>query len=234
VIEVKVPDIGDFDEVSVIEVLVKVGDTVKPEQSLVTVESDKASMEIPSSHAGVVKELKVKIGDKVKEGSLVLMIETAGEPAAAPGPAPAAAPGPDRPDVAVAPGRPAGRSRTGVASPRELGNADLTRPIDDGVPRGVNAAAALFAADWLDYLAGKRAASAVRAADPKLLLGFAGSDPNGGIGPGRQGLQGVTCTLGRRGRHLCVADIAGDGGELRFVMAAPAGRPLQATELELE
>ena len=64
-IEIKVPDIGDFSEVAVIELLVKPGDTIKAEQSLITVESDKASMEIPSSHAGVVKELKVKLGDKV-------------------------------------------------------------------------------------------------------------------------------------------------------------------------
>jgi len=77
-VEVKVPDIGDFDEVAVIEVLVKVGDTVKPEQSLITVESDKASMEIPSSSAGVVKELKVEVGSKVKEGSVVLVLEAEG------------------------------------------------------------------------------------------------------------------------------------------------------------
>lgn len=88
-VEVKVPDIGDFDEVAVIELLVKVGDTVKAEQSLITVESDKASMEIPSSHAGVVKELKVKLGDKVSEGSLVVMLEAEGA-AAAPAAAPAA------------------------------------------------------------------------------------------------------------------------------------------------
>ena len=74
-IEIKVPDIGDFDEVAVIELMVKVGDTIKAEQSLITVESDKASMEIPSSHAGVVKELRVKLGDKVKEGSVVLVLE---------------------------------------------------------------------------------------------------------------------------------------------------------------
>ena len=74
-IEIKVPDIGDFDEVAVIELLVKAGDVVKAEQSLITVESDKASMEIPCSHAGVVKELKVKLGDKVKQGSVVLMLE---------------------------------------------------------------------------------------------------------------------------------------------------------------
>ncbi len=83
-IEIKVPDIGDFKEVEVIELLVKPGDTVKVDQSLVTVESDKASMEIPSSHAGVVKELKVKLGDKIAEGSLLLMLEEqAGAPAAA-------------------------------------------------------------------------------------------------------------------------------------------------------
>jgi dihydrolipoamide dehydrogenase len=75
-VEIKVPDIGDFDGVSVIELLVKPGDAIKPEQSLITVESDKASMEIPSSHGGVVKALAVKLGDKVKEGSVVLTLET--------------------------------------------------------------------------------------------------------------------------------------------------------------
>ena len=108
-IEIKVPDIGDFKEVEVIEILVKVGDTVKAEQSLITVESDKASMEIPSSHAGVVKELKIKLGDKVAEGSLVLMLEasanvsanassnanaSAAVPAAASAPAAASVPAP--------------------------------------------------------------------------------------------------------------------------------------------
>ncbi|KQO29182.1 dihydrolipoamide dehydrogenase [Acidovorax sp. Leaf84] len=91
IIDIKVPDIGDFAEVAIIEVLVKPGDTIKAEQSLVTVESDKASMEIPSSHAGVVKELKVKLGDKIAEGSVVLTLETS-DAAAAPAPAPAAAP----------------------------------------------------------------------------------------------------------------------------------------------
>ncbi|PKO40843.1 MAG: dihydrolipoamide acetyltransferase, partial [Betaproteobacteria bacterium HGW-Betaproteobacteria-3] len=106
-VEVKVPDIGDFDEVAVIELLVKPGDTVKAEQSLITVESDKASMEIPSSTAGVVKELRVALGDKVKEGSVVLVLDAEGAgapatvapaaaaavaaPVAAPAPAPAAA-----------------------------------------------------------------------------------------------------------------------------------------------
>ena len=91
-IEVKVPDIGDFDEVAIIEVLVKAGDTVKAEQSLITVESDKASMEIPSSHAGVVKELKVALGDKVSEGSVVLVLEAAEGAAVASAPAAMAAP----------------------------------------------------------------------------------------------------------------------------------------------
>jgi pyruvate dehydrogenase E2 component (dihydrolipoamide acetyltransferase) len=89
-VEVQVPDIGDFDEVTVIELMVKVGDTVKAEQSLITVESDKASMEIPSSTAGVVKEMRVALGDKVKQGSTVLVVEAAGVAAASASPALAA------------------------------------------------------------------------------------------------------------------------------------------------
>jgi len=105
--EVHVPDIGDFKEVDVVEVLVSVGDVVKPEQSLISVESDKATMEIPSPAAGVVKELKIKVGDKVCEGSLLLLLdETGGGELAlavaapsAPKAAAAAAPAP----VAIAP-----------------------------------------------------------------------------------------------------------------------------------
>ncbi|QTN28452.1 dihydrolipoyl dehydrogenase [Rhodoferax sp. AJA081-3] len=88
IVEIKVPDIGDVTDVSVIELMVKPGDTIKAEQSLITVESDKASMEIPASQGGVVKELKVKLGDKVSEGSVVLMLEVAGADAE-PSPAPA-------------------------------------------------------------------------------------------------------------------------------------------------
>ncbi|WP_305729655.1 biotin/lipoyl-containing protein, partial [Burkholderia ubonensis] len=104
-IEVKVPDIGDYKDVPVIEVLVKAGDTVEPEQSLVTLESDKATMDVPSPSAGTVKEVKVKVGDAVSEGSLIILLEggAAAQPngaaapaaapaAAAPAPAPAAAP----------------------------------------------------------------------------------------------------------------------------------------------
>ena len=99
-IDIKVPDIGDFKEVAIIEVLVKPGDAIKAEQSLITVESDKASMEIPSSHAGVVKELKIKLGDMVSEGSVLLSLEVAGEAASAPT-APAA-PAPSAPAAAPA------------------------------------------------------------------------------------------------------------------------------------
>ena len=77
-VEVKVPDIGDFDEVEIIEVLVAVGDAVAEEDSLITVESDKATMEIPSSHSGTVKEVKVKVGDKISEGGLVVVLESSG------------------------------------------------------------------------------------------------------------------------------------------------------------
>src|ERR1700681_1766260 len=103
-VEVKVPDIGDFKDVPVIEVLVKAGDTVKAEDSLVTLESDKATMDVPSPSAGIVKDVKVKLGDKVSEGSVIVTLDTeaanggkAASPAqaaAAPGAAPASAPGP--------------------------------------------------------------------------------------------------------------------------------------------
>src|SRR3569623_2669182 len=94
-VEVKVPDIGDFKDVSGIELLVKPGDTVKVDQSLVTVESDKASMEIPSTQAGTVKELRVKIGDKISEGSVLAVLEgtaPAAPAGATPAPAPQASP----------------------------------------------------------------------------------------------------------------------------------------------
>ncbi|MEJ8851489.1 dihydrolipoyl dehydrogenase [Variovorax rhizosphaerae] len=111
--QIKVPDIGDFDEVAVIEVLVKVGDTVKAEQSLITVESDKASMEIPSSAAGVVKALAVKVGDKVKEGSVVLTLEVSGA---------AAAPSPAAPAPAPAAAAPAAKQAPAVSAPAPAGS----------------------------------------------------------------------------------------------------------------
>ena len=156
IVEVNVPDIGDFKEVEVIEVMVKVGDTIKVDQSLLTVESDKASMEIPSSHAGVVKEVKIKVGDKVAMGTVVLVVEASGGavvPAAAPAPAAAApataaapaaaAPSPAPAAAAAAPSAAQGSVQTGKlahASPsirkfaRELG-VDLGKVPGSG-PKG--------------------------------------------------------------------------------------------------
>ncbi|GGH53958.1 acetyltransferase component of pyruvate dehydrogenase complex [Comamonas phosphati] len=122
--EIKVPDIGDFAEVGVIEVLVKVGDTIKVEQSLITVESDKASMEIPSSHAGVLKELRVNLGDKVAEGKVIAVVETA-DAASAPAstPAPAAAPAAAAP--APAPVAAAAPAAAAVASTLDIKIPDI-------------------------------------------------------------------------------------------------------------
>ena len=124
-LEINVPDIGDFDEVTVIELMVKPGDTVKAEQSLITVESDKASMEIPSSAGGVVKELKVALGDKVKQGSLVLVLEVAGEAAAAP-----ATTAVSEPKQAAAPAAPAQAATNTVAA----APAAASGPVEVRVP----------------------------------------------------------------------------------------------------
>jgi len=121
--EIHVPDIGDFKNVDVIEVLVKPGESVGPEQSLITVESDKATMEIPSPSAGVVKELKVKTGDKVSEGSVILLLEQDG--AAGKTAAPAAAPSESA--------RPAAADAAGSAKPSaEAGQSRAPSPKADG------------------------------------------------------------------------------------------------------
>ena len=99
-LEVKIPDIGDFAEVSVIEVMVKPGDTIKPEDPLITLESDKATMDVPSPAGGQVKDVKLKVGDKVAQGTLILLLETA---EAAPTPAAPAKPAP-KAERAPAPG----------------------------------------------------------------------------------------------------------------------------------
>ncbi|KLO58110.1 MULTISPECIES: dihydrolipoyl dehydrogenase [Delftia] len=140
IIDIKVPDIGDFAEVGVIELLVQPGDTVAKDQSLITVESDKASMEIPSSHAGVVKELKVKIGDKVAEGSVVLTLEAAGEAATAPqaaaaAPAAASAAAPAVPAPAAPVPAPAAASYAGGAA-----DYDCDVVVLGGGPGGYSAA----------------------------------------------------------------------------------------------
>ena len=116
-IEVKVPDIGDFKDIPVIEVFVKVGDTVKVEDSLLTLESDKATMDVPSPAAGVVREMKLKLGDKASEGTVVLVLETT---AAAATPAPAAAPTvptPPTPPAAAAPAPVAAAPAAPAATP---------------------------------------------------------------------------------------------------------------------
>ena len=127
-VDIKVPDIGDFEEVAVIELMVKVGDTIKVDQSILTVESDKASMEIPSSHAGVVKEVKVAVGGKVKEGSIVLSLEVAGEAAVSAPVAPAAA----APAVAVVNTAPAAAQT--VAPVAVAASAVATGSVDIKVP----------------------------------------------------------------------------------------------------
>ena len=127
IIQVNVPDIGDFDEVSVIELLVAVGDTVTKDQSIITVESDKASMEIPSSDAGVVKALHVKLGDKVKQGVMVLELEGAA-PAAAAVPAPAA---PAAAPVAPAASAPAPAASAGAGAGAGTPGCDVQLVIPD-------------------------------------------------------------------------------------------------------
>ncbi|MDH5487374.1 MAG: dihydrolipoyl dehydrogenase [Gammaproteobacteria bacterium] len=112
--EVKIPDIGDFEEVAVIEVMVKPGDTIKPEDPLVTLESDKATMDVPSPAAGLVKDVKLKVGDKIKQGSLILLLETAEAEAAPAKPSPKVEPA--VPAVAAAPA-PAPKVETTAVAP---------------------------------------------------------------------------------------------------------------------
>jgi pyruvate dehydrogenase E2 component (dihydrolipoamide acetyltransferase) len=132
-VKVMVPDIGDFKDVSVIEVLVKVGDTVKVEQSLVTVESDKASMEIPSSVAGVVTEISVKLGDKINIGDLLAVVQAAGGAPAAPAVAPAAAPpAADARPAATAPA--AAAAAPAAAASAAMPAHDPTAPVKAGLP----------------------------------------------------------------------------------------------------
>ncbi len=131
-IEVKVPDIGDFKDVPVIEVFVKSGDTVKAEDSLVTLESDKATMDVPSPSAGLVKELKVKVGDKVSEGSVIVLLDAAAAPA--PGPA-AKAEVPAAPQQPVSPAPPA----PPAAPPPPAAAAPVGAPPDDAAFRATHA-----------------------------------------------------------------------------------------------
>ncbi|SDM38109.1 pyruvate dehydrogenase E2 component (dihydrolipoamide acetyltransferase) [Oryzisolibacter propanilivorax] len=117
-VDIKVPDIGDFDEVGVIELLVAPGDKVRVEQSLITVESDKASMEIPSDQAGTIKELKVQLGDKVKQGTVIAVLETEGAAASEAKPAPApTAQAPAAPEKEASPAPAAAQAPAPAAAP---------------------------------------------------------------------------------------------------------------------
>jgi dihydrolipoamide dehydrogenase len=113
-IEVRVPDIGDFKDVPIIEVHVKPGDAVKREDSLVTLESDKATFDVPAPSEGTVKALGVKVGDRVSEGSLVLTLEAAQAQPEAGKPAPAAAPPPPPPSPRPSPPRSGGEGERGA------------------------------------------------------------------------------------------------------------------------
>ena len=139
-LEVKVPDIGDFKDVPVIEVFVKPGDRVKPDDSLVTLESDKATMDVPSPSAGVVKDLKLKVGDKVSEGGVILTLETDGaaaapqqasakpssqSPSSSPSPAEPPAPGGAPPQPTGATPSPQPSAASGRASAQEVKVPDI-------------------------------------------------------------------------------------------------------------
>jgi pyruvate dehydrogenase E2 component (dihydrolipoamide acetyltransferase) len=138
-IEVKVPDIGDYKDVPIIEVFVKPGDEVKAEDSLITVESDKATMEVPSPTSGTVKELRVKVGDKVSQGSLVLMLEPTGQSktqdekqqpasrAAEPAPQPATPVRAEQPSAAAAPAPQRAPAQLSGSAP-----AQVRVPVDEG------------------------------------------------------------------------------------------------------
>ena len=142
IIEVRVPDIGDFKDVPVIEVFVKAGDAVKKEDSLVTLESDKATMDVPSPAAGTVKELKLKVGDKVSEGSVILTLDSAAAGAAKPAPAAAAkamAPGPP-PSSTAGPGGTASASAPGAATYTGKADIDCEMVVLGAGPGGYSAA----------------------------------------------------------------------------------------------
>jgi len=132
-VEVKVPDIGDFTDIPVIEILVKVGDTIKKEDSLVSLESDKATMEVPSSHAGVVKEIKVKLGDKVSMGSPVLVIEESAATAAVPVAAETATAAPAQAAAVAPPVEVPAAKPAPVAAATTVAAQEVSQPISAGV-----------------------------------------------------------------------------------------------------
>ncbi|HWP90485.1 MAG TPA: biotin/lipoyl-containing protein, partial [Burkholderiales bacterium] len=142
VIEVKVPDIGDFKEIPIIEILVKPGDSVNAEDPLIALESDKATMEVPAPKSGVVKEIKVKVGDKVSEGTLVLMLDAAESAAAPAAAAPATQPAAAQPARAPSP-PPAAAAQPAAAAPSPAPAATSPtaslEPIDEAKMKSVHA-----------------------------------------------------------------------------------------------
>ena len=136
-VEVKVPDIGDFKDIPVIEILVKIGDTVEKEDSLVSLESDKATMEIPSSHSGVVKEIKVAIGDKVSEGALVLVLDAEATTSATPPSQPSVSPAP--PVAAPIVETPLSTAVSAANVPKSPSPASVSNTVSSNVPTHVHA-----------------------------------------------------------------------------------------------
>ena len=132
-IEVKVPDIGDFTDIPVIEILVKVGDTIKKEDSLVSLESDKATMEVPASHSGVVKEIKVKLGDKVSMGAVVLLLEESAGAMPSAEPPPKAAQAETKPAAPLPP--PPTQTHTQTPAPAYVAEASAPRPASTLPPQ---------------------------------------------------------------------------------------------------
>ena len=171
-VDIQVPDIGDFKGVSIIELLVKPGDSIKVEQSLITVESDKASMEIPSSHAGIVKAMKVKLGDTVSQGSVILTLEIEGASASASAPPPV-----------PASTRPAVPAPTSAATPAPaLASTVPAAPAPAAVPPGAPAAAAAPAATTTPASTAKQAttgANPAAGADLEYDMLVLGAGPGG-------------------------------------------------------
>ena len=234
IVQIKVPDIGDFKEVEVIEVLVSVGDTIKAEQSLITVESDKASMEIPTSQGGVVKSISVKVGDKVAEGTVVLEVEAAG--AAAPA-APAAAPAAAAPAKAAEAAKPAAAAAPAPAA--SAGPVEIQVP-DIGDFKEVEVIEVMVAVG--DTIKAEQSLITVESDKasmeiPTRRAAWSGSEGQGrrqgrqGLGRGRGGRLGSGRRRARPGRCRR-ARAQAEAPAPAAPAAAPAARPAPAAALE--
>jgi pyruvate dehydrogenase E2 component (dihydrolipoamide acetyltransferase) len=206
--EAHVPDIGDFEGIPVIEILVAVGDTVAKDQGLVTLESDKATMEVPSPFAGVVREIKVKLGDNVSEGALVALIEASDGAAAAPAPAPAAEAPKPVPAPAPAPSAPPAAAPAPVAA---TSSPATSNPMGAGLPP-VRFEAAAVLPDKVPY-----ASPAVRLFARELgvdLARVAGSARGGRIS--REDVQNFV-KAAMQGGGASAAPVVGGGGGLNLL-----------------